>query len=494
MMFLEGISLIIIASLQFYFFSRSITEVAKLSNFFPSGELGLECIGAAELNGQKIDQLVFEHKHSEFKSVVLATNAYLYNNVGSADFNIIKSIADRTVSSQEEKISSTLSLPLYFGLMGTFIGVILGLGSIALNGFNLQDTDHLINQLVTGVVMAMVVSFLGLALTTVLNAFLFRNAVAQRDVNRNHYLNFLQAKLLPNLDNNLYAALDQFKLNIADFNVKFSKNLDFFDSSFNENIKNLKGTVEGMSGQIVAVNENMSVQLEFLQELRKIGYNRMAEANIRVFDKIKESGPLLVNFIREQQKLTENLEQANNFGSRVAGLMDRVASFEDGINNLGRELQQSDLLGGNLINIVKKHLHAIEQKEHLVNDYAARSNSEVESYLSSGLERIKTLKNKIEIDFEKAFDFHAEGNLMQNLNYLKEIDGNILKLNLNLEQKNDAQIISKLDQLVEIMQEKEVSPSPRSIIPSTDKEDDRIEETAKKESKWWRVWGKNKAA
>lgn len=485
MIYLEGVALIIILLLQMKNYYRSLVEISDLHHLFPSGELSPDSIVQREVQGGYVDQLDISHNNKAFEIILLATNAYLSKNKGSADFNIIKSIADRSVESQENKVSSSLSLPLYLGLMGTFIGVILGLASIAIDGFNLNNTDVIIKELISGVVLAMIVSLCGLALTTNLNARIFKNAVAVRDICRNSYLNFLQAELLPNLDNNLYSALDQFRSNIADFNAKFGKNLEIFDTSFNENIKNLRATVTGMATQIEVVNENTVVQLEFLQELKKIGYNRMAEANIKVFDKLKDVGPTLVTFIAEQQKLTKNLEQANMFSERISGLINRVSSFEEGINNLGRDLQQSDLLGGEMLGVVKKHLTAIEQKEYLINDYAARSGNEVEAYLNAALERIKMLKSKIEIDFEKAFDFNAENNLMQNLSYLKAIGQNTAGLNDKLTDHNTKKLEEKFDVLIALIERNNIK-----VVTSQEKQPAIVAEGWKsvpKEmpKKWW---------
>jgi biopolymer transport protein ExbB/TolQ len=485
MIYIEWICLIGMLLLQVKSFYTSLGEIAELQTLFPASASGKEAIETIEINGHSVEQLAIAHYNRTFRFIVQATNAYLGKNKGSADFNIIRSIADRSADSQENRISSSLSIPLYLGLMGTFIGVILGLASIAITGLSLDNTDIAISELIRGVVMAMIVSLVGLALTTYLNVKVFKNAVAIRDVCRNNYFNFLQAELLPNLDNNLYSALDQFRANIANFNLGFSANLKIFDTSFNENIKHLKSTVEGMSMQIEAVTNNTSVQLEFIKELKGIGYNRMAEANIRVFDKIKEAGPMLVSFIKEQQKLTQNLEQANTFSEHIAGLMNRVSSFEDGITNLGRELQQSDLIGGELIAVVRKHLTAIEQKEYLINDYAARSGSEVESYLKAALERVQHLKNKIEIDFEKAFDFDAEHNLMQNLKHLKVIDENTAGLNQKLELRNTKILEDKFDVLIEILKEKDFK---KDLVHAQSSINESNKVTPKKEPKLKRSW------
>lgn len=494
MIYIEWICLIAIVLLQVKCFYASLDEIAELQSLFPKSDLGIDAIVPIEINGHKVEQLTIAHNNQIFRFILLATNAYLSKNKGSADFNIIRSIADRSADSQENRVSSSLSIPLYLGLMGTFIGVILGLASIAINGLSLDNTDVAISELIRGVVMAMIVSLIGLALTTYLNVKVFKNAVAFRDVCRNNYFNFLQAELLPNLDNNLYSALDQFRANIANFNMGFADNLKIFDTSFNDNIKNLKSTVEGMSTQIEAVNQNTSVQLAFIKELKDIGYNRMAEANIRVFDKIKETGPMLLSFINEQQKLTQNLEKANTFSEHIGGLMNRVHAFEDGINNLGRDLQQSDLIGGELIAVVRKHLTAIEQKEYLINDYASRSGSEVENYLKAALERVQQLKSKIEIDFEKAFDFDAENNLMQNLKHLKLIDENTAGLNQKLELQNTKILEDKFDVLIELLSKKDL----RNNLPSTKSSiNEGIAVTPSKVTKlkrsWWnRLTNRNK--
>lgn len=487
MIYIEGISLIIILFLQFRSYNKSLLEIHELSKLFPSSELGEDDIRLMEVNGNLVEQLDVGYNHFTFRMIIDATNTYLSKNKGSADFNIIKNIADRTAESQENKVSSSLSIPLYLGLMGTFIGVILGLTSIAVSGFNLDNTDVIIQELISGVVLAMIVSFIGLALTTNLNARIFKNAVVLRDICRNRYLNFLQAELLPNLDNNLYSALDQFRANMADFNDKFGKNLNLFDQAFNDNIKNLKETVVGMSTQIEVVNKNTSVQLEFLVELKNIGYNRMAEANMRVFDKIKEVGPTLVTFITEQQKLTKNMEQANAFSQQISGLMDRVSSFEKGVSNLGRDLQQSDLLGGELIGVVKKHLTAIEEKEYLINDYAARSSNEVEGYLKGALERIQLLKNRIEIDFEKAFDFDAENNLMQNLKHLKLIGENTTGLKHKLDMQNTKLVEDKLDELIQLLGKNTARNEVKTVVRSILEQEveDGIKLMNQPKSNWW---------
>ena len=69
-----------------------------------------------------------------FKEVVVETNEYLCKNVGtSADLNVLQDICDKKLEVKENAIKSTLNLPLYIGLGGTFIGIIIGVIGFALD-------------------------------------------------------------------------------------------------------------------------------------------------------------------------------------------------------------------------------------------------------------------------------------------------------------------------------------------------------------------------
>lgn len=492
MIVLEIGALIVIIFLQWRYFNRSLEEIEELKNLFPSVKLSEENLFVDE-STQAEQILVGEHKNHSFHNILFATNQYLKKNLGSADYNIIKNIADRTTEAQEEKIASEISLPLYLGLMGTFAGVILGLLSMVIDGgFDMASTgnDKKVQGLIAGVIIAMTVSLIGLLLTTINNSINLKKAIAVRNINRNNYYNFLQTELLPHLDNNIYSALDQLKLNISNFNIKFEENLGLFDESFSDNIQHLKGTVAGMTEQIKVVNENTKVQLEFLQELKKIGYNRMAEANIKVFDKLKETGPMLIKFIQEQQKLNVNVESANEFATKIGDLLDRVNTFENSINSLGREVQQSEMLGAEVINVVRKHLSVIDQRESLITEYTGRSNSEIESYLRSALERMQLLKREIEVGFQKSFDFDSEGNVLQNLLYLSTIDANVRDLKAKVTQLEGAEKVKpSLDLIIEElkknpeMKSSEVMPSKSTPLTNGRVSVTIIEPKGKRS--WW---------
>ncbi|MVN90521.1 hypothetical protein [Mucilaginibacter aquatilis] len=430
---LEIMILLVIVYWQFKTFASTRQDIWKLGNLYPGSLRKDDHLILLDYQGSTVEQLTADdHSSADFQQIVAATNAYLRNNKGSADFNIIKSISERISESHETQIASSITTPLYLGLMGTFIGVIMGLGHIITKGSDqLAQSAVLgqaINGLLLGVGIAMIASFVGLALTTYSNVVDFKAAVLVRNRNKNNYYNFLQSELLPNLDNNLYSALSMLKSNIVDFNQKFAGNLKAFDQNFGSNVQNLQTALSSMSEQIKDINSNTHSQIEFLQELRQMDYQGIAKANIKVLDKLKDTGPMLSEFIREHQALNTQIKDSNLFMEKLGALMNRVSAFEDNINGLGREIQHSEMLGSETINLVRQQLAAINSKEALINEYASKSYGEVQQYLKGAAERIAELKRKIEIDFEQAFDFNAEGNLMQNLTYLKPINEGITKL------------------------------------------------------------------
>lgn len=88
-----------------------------------------------------------------FKEVVVETNEYLCKNVGtSADLGVLQDICDKKLEVKENAVKSTLNLPLFIGLGGTFIGIIIGVIGFAfdLNSlFDTTSTTHETEQVVT---------------------------------------------------------------------------------------------------------------------------------------------------------------------------------------------------------------------------------------------------------------------------------------------------------------------------------------------------------
>ncbi|MDC8002119.1 hypothetical protein POV26_13820 [Aequorivita todarodis] len=95
--------------------------------------------------------------HSHFSEVIKSTNAYLCKNKGaSADFGILKDTCERHLEKVDNEIGNLINVPLYIGLGGTFIGIIIGLWGIDFSATTAGTTTTIssasIGQLLNGVV------------------------------------------------------------------------------------------------------------------------------------------------------------------------------------------------------------------------------------------------------------------------------------------------------------------------------------------------------
>src|SRR5690606_32438712 len=145
-------------------------------------------------------------------------------------------IVERNVTSVEEDINASIGIPLYLGLMGTILGIVIGL-------FNMPDLSDLaelslnvgISTLIDGVKYAMIASFFGLTFTVVNSGWKFKSAKRFNDVCKNDFYTFIQVELLPSINQGLAASLGILQMNLLKFNDEFSGNIKsltaIFDSS-----------------------------------------------------------------------------------------------------------------------------------------------------------------------------------------------------------------------------------------------------------------------
>lgn len=76
-----------------------------------------------------------EKKKSKiFQSIVDAINNYLAKNQGATDYSTLKDITDRQCDAVEAQIDTTAPVPIYIGLCGTLIGIVLGVGILGYGG------------------------------------------------------------------------------------------------------------------------------------------------------------------------------------------------------------------------------------------------------------------------------------------------------------------------------------------------------------------------
>ena len=316
---LEWLVLVIIIGFQGRAFWQGKMASAQLAALFPPSSALRLTRHQDEATGQQVDVLLVVGAMPEFEDVIQGTNAYLLKNKGTADFNILQSIAERRAVALDSEVQSGTSAPLFIGLMGTFLGAILGLGGLLAGSGKFDEVG--IQGFLRGVTVAMIGSLCGLWLTLWGNT-LYKAARRQSEQRRNDYYTFLQVELLPILHSDMAGSLGTLKAVLDSFNQEFLSKIYEF------------GPIVG------ALNENITVQKDFLTELQKVGYTQMANASIRVFDKVAESAHHFENFLAYQQELNQTLRNGQQVATTLTSLLGRLTGLEAGLNQVPALVQQ----------------------------------------------------------------------------------------------------------------------------------------------------------
>lgn len=252
-----------------------------------------------------------------FTEVVKSTNAYLCKNVGtSADLNILEDICERKIDSLETEISQTLNVPLYLGLGGTFLGIITGVFGVSQNIQSLFDTTSdmsSLQNLLWGVGIAMVASFIGLGLMVWNSAFSYKSALSKADEDKNAYYDFLRRELMPTLSNSMASSLNSLRGVLGHFVDSFGQNLDAYADS----------------AQLL--NENLERQHLVLTEINKLGVTKTAQTINETFLKLKESSDALDAFYDYQEGLNSTIEKVDGSVEKIEDIITNFKHFTDAL-------------------------------------------------------------------------------------------------------------------------------------------------------------------
>ncbi len=257
-----------------------------------------------------------EKPNSSFQNTLEAINSYLRKNrSGVSDFNLIRDIADREVYSLADGIDQTVSTPLYLGLMGTMVGIIVGLIDLSghsdgLTGKIVSDSLGIgISSLLWGVMIAMIASFMGLFLTTISSGKMTR---ARQEVERkkNAFFSLIQTELLPIVNQSFSASIEALHRNLSKFNGEFSDNLSKLSGIFTKNYDALK------------------IQETILKELQEIDVAALAKYNVKIFAEIRKSAAEFENFNTYFSQLGSFIETSAKLITTSNEILGRTNKFE----------------------------------------------------------------------------------------------------------------------------------------------------------------------
>lgn len=418
---------------------QKLGEYIKLSNPEFSIETLLQSATDLSSNADLLDVDLLGlkgHGNSITDNIFYSINTYLLRNRGAAsDFHLIKDIAERNCDAAEEEINQTVSLPLYLGLLGTFMGIVVGLFQISGQDFssNPAALDIAISLLLGGVKIAMIASFVGLFLTVVTSGYFFKGAKTEVEARKNDFYTFIQTDLLPLLNQNINSTLYSLQNNLHRFNDEFKSNVSL------------------LSGVMGKNHDSLIAQEKILNTLDKMDITAFAKANVVI--------------LRELNISTERLSQFNQYLSILNHLISSTDSVSKSMNET---LQRTNNLNGvaEKINIVFRENQDLSR--FLQNHYSALDESHqkitkavnnVGATLEDSLDKLKEFTQQKIIEIQKIS--LSEINLMQNqypekwkkldqLDYLetvsKKIDG--LKGSYNTDVGNISAGIRETNQLL----------------------------------------------
>ncbi len=245
-------------------------------------------------------------------------NLYLLNNYGAAvNFSIIKDIIDREVDIKDEEISNSIPTPLYLGLAATMIGIIFGL--FAMPEANGQHFSEGIDALINGVKLAMFGSLSGLACTTILSSFVYKNAKRKISHDKNAQISYLQAKLLPELVkaedtgvSGLKASLDRFARVATD----------------------ISNNVLTAANQ---TRENIILQQEVIDKVGNLDVLKISKTNLELFNRL-ESNMIAFN------KFSEYVSLMSQISENLKDFASRTRSVDNIVNQIDLSLQENNRL------------------------------------------------------------------------------------------------------------------------------------------------------
>lgn len=358
-------------------------------------------------------------KNPVLGKILTYINTYLIRNKGAvSDFNLVKDIVERNCDAVDEEINAQIPIPLYLGLIGTMLGIVIGVGYMALIGFdslmNFQNGggNNGIIVLMGGVGIAMISSFIGLTYTTITSGIFYKGAKSVIESLKNEFYTFIQTDLLPTISSSASNSIATLKSNLDKFNEEFSVNVRRFDVILSQ------------------IHTSFENQTSIISDLKEIDFNKLAETNINVFQELTRSTNEISKFNDYLKQINTLIEKATTLNEKLQGDLDDIEnrkkvvskafltvndSFEKGLKtlkeNADERLEEVKKAAGKMQDEFEKFLEknkseiseiVINEKtglqEHLVQNREVLAELKKHSELRTSIEKVEkaiSVQNKI---------------------------------------------------------------------------------------------------
>ena len=376
-----------------------------------------------------------------FDKVLNSVNTYLIRNKGAvSDFNLIKDVVERNTDAVDEEINTLLPIPLYLGLMGTMLGIVVGL--FAMPSISDENFEKAIDILIGGVKIAMIASFTGLLLTVLLSGWKYKGAKTQAESLKNDFFTWIQTHLLPVLSQNTTSSIYSLQANLLKFNDTFSTNV----VSFN--------------GVLSKILESFDSQVNLMNELKDVDVAQLAKINVTVLQELRTSTKEFEKFNTYLHQVNSFVDNAQKLNFQIGNQLERTQSIELVAEAIGTNITANR----EIITILQSELHEVSNRKQFVSDAVidvdnsiTKSLEKLKEHIDAQMESIRNITIK-----EESFLENLLGNDRGNLNELKKL-GKLEKTMSSIEKSTSTQN-DKLDKLGDsVMELTEVLKNQKQI-------------------------------
>lgn len=332
--------------------------------------------------------------NSVWDRILKSINRYLEKNKGSvSDFGLIKDIVDRNCDAEEDTIQTQVPMPLYYGLMGTMAGIIVGVGYLLLSrGLKAlldsgeaatTDAANGIEALLGGVALAMICSIVGIILTTRGSSKL-KDVKVKVEERKHKFLSWMQAELLPKLNNDFADVMRKVTSNLTRFNREFSSNSD------------------KLSDTLRVVNQATDGQARLLASIENLKIAKIATANIEVYEKLKgctdEIG-LIGEELRDSRAYLEAVRAMNEkldaSEQRTQAIEDMAYFFKEERGKIGAMQSVLNQAIGEIQTNLQKSIESLKEvSEKQISELVAHSTEQRQHLQAAIDEQDKVLQQK----------------------------------------------------------------------------------------------------
>lgn len=308
-----------------------------------------------------------------FKVIVTCINSYIQNNGNRAnDYHLMQDIVERNCDSKEEEIQSQIPTTLYLGLIGTMLGIIIGISEL-FSGGGLSELlagtvqTNAIENMLKGVAVAMLASAAGITLTTILT-FIFKSAKAKNADDKNLFLSWIQANLLPAMSSDVNTALD-----------KMSEALSKFNDQFADNTQKLNSTLS----LVAKTSEDQALLYDAISNL-EIG--EMAKANVKVYKALKDSAEQI-------DHLADVLRASRDY-------VDEVRTLNENLDKSERRTKMFEEMG----DFFRTEINAIETRKQMILNSIEESNEKFNGEFNKFVGKYEDKADKVVEDLSNKFE------------------------------------------------------------------------------------------